>query len=185
MKNTLLSTLLLLTISTPAFAQNQAAFCKLWFTHKADKGVKSAAYTPGIDVHGNAVASANVDAGMPDFAADVISLPLTLDLAKMMNASVPEGAAMETSVGMIDIHRNGKVTLNGKDMSDSAFEFCTGEKPDHTQVSAPVATAPVAPKAPEIPLVKAPVATSDNVMKSDKSTAEPSGKDEIIWGQDY
>ena len=180
MKKIALSTLLLLFIAAPAYAQNQAAFCKLCFTHKA----KSADYKPGVDVNGNAVVPADVNGSAQAFSGDTINFPLTVDLAEMLQKTdLPAGTEMNAGMGMVNIKQNGKVTLNGANITNNAIEVCTGEKP--------MAKAPVEP---EIPLVKAPkapkaevtgTASVDGTMPSMVKPEQKTDEDGIIWGQDY
>lgn len=194
MKKTLLSTLLLLTIAMPAYAQNQAAFCKLWFTHK---NVKSANYEAGVDVDGNPVTPADLNDQSAMVKTDAIRIPLTIDLAEQLEGKVPAGTEMKTGISMISISRNGKVTLNDQDISDSAYEVCTGEKPPvkNVAMNQKKADAPTV-KPAEVPLVKAPRAPAqpemlkggnsvDGAMPDMVEEGQTAGEDGIIWGESY
>jgi len=197
MKKTLLSTLLLLTIAMPAYAQNQAAFCKLWFTHK---NVKSADYEAGVDVEGKPVKPADLNDQSGIFSGDAIRIPLTIDLAEQLEGKLPDGTEMQAGISMISISRNGKVTLDDQDISDSAYEVCTGEKPPMKSAAMKQneADAP-AVKPAEVPLVKAPRAPEqprmlkgnndndsvDGAMPDMVEENQPTGKDGIIWGESY
>lgn len=194
MRRTLFTALLLLTISAPAHAQSQAGFCKLWFTHKTEnQEAGGAAYKPGVDVNGNAVTPADIDQGNHSrVVTDVIRFPLTVDLADQMHVSAPDGVEMKMPTGMVNIYRDGRVTFGDEDLSDQAFELCTGEKPVHAAAKAdavaprpPMADASAESGAAEVPVVKA--GRKKAAPKGSVSVA-PKGdnrKDDIIWGEDY
>ncbi len=160
--------LLLIVFSIPAYAQNQAAFCKLWFTHKA---AQSVAYQPGVDVHGNPVVPADLGATIAAPILDKITLPVTIDLAQQLNQPLPAGAELDAPVGIIDIYTNGKVVYNGQDLTDETYSVCTG-LPVQREAATEIArtTEPAAGKAPE-------------QKKLEDAKKEP--KETIIWGEGY
>jgi hypothetical protein len=112
MKKIAFITLALATVYTaPAFAQDSQALCKLMAT-----------YTPGVDVHGNAVVPADLKAAAG--ANDVIKIPVTIDLAKTLSQNLPAGTEMDAAVSMIEIHKDGKVMYNGQDVTQQASAVC-------------------------------------------------------------
>lgn len=183
MKKVLSSALLILVFSAPAYAQNQAAFCKLWFTHK---NVEPAAYEAGVDVKGKPVAPADLNDQSAIFSGDAIRIPLTIDLAEQLEGKLPSGTEMKTGISMISISRNGTVKLNDQDISDSAYEVCTGEKPPMKKADTEVKKDPQVQPA-EVPLVKAPQKPSAPdapvLMKTERAGEER--QDDIIWGKGY
>lgn len=129
--------------ATPAMAQNQAALCKLWFTHK--NAQKSANYQPGVDVHGRAVVPADVTAGAAAVAgvADNIRIPVTVELAQLLGAAVPVGTDLQAMAGVVNIHGNGRVTYNGEDLTQGTMTLCTGQVYD-SPAQEPIAPASAA-----------------------------------------
>lgn len=57
-------------VSAPAFAQNDLALCRLRAQHVAAADVT---YKPGVDVHGNPVVPADLNA-VPNMVPDVIKI---------------------------------------------------------------------------------------------------------------
>ncbi|MGE3770760.1 MAG: hypothetical protein AB7G06_07390 [Bdellovibrionales bacterium] len=84
------------------------AACRLVTQHQPDASV---AYQPGVDVHGNAVAPADLTPPRPTIG-DHITIPLTVDIAQQFG--LPLGAAIgsEATVAVITVD-NGKAYLNG------------------------------------------------------------------------
>lgn len=161
MKKLILSVALLTVSYGPAFAQdNGLALCKL-------RGQQMAtAYQPGVDVRGNAVVAADVNAS-PSMGLDVVRIPMTVDLAQRLG-SVPAGVEMAAANGMIEIHKDGRVSFNGQDMTEVAVVLCDNNKPaqynipaaGQAPVRAPghpavVENAVAAPAVPVVPLVPA------------------------------
>lgn len=98
----------------------------------------SAAYRPGVDVHGNPVVPADLSPPLKALP-DVIKIPVTLDLAG-------DGAGVELkpeTLGMAEIYSDGRVVYNGQDISAQAADLC-GLPPVPTTVpdKAPAVLAP-------------------------------------------
>lgn len=83
---------------------------------------KTATYQPGVDVHGRAVAPADVG-GAP--LAKAVTIPLTVDLAQRMNDVLPAGSKLDATMGLIQVDADGKVTVNGKDMTAPTDTMCS------------------------------------------------------------
>lgn len=164
-----LTALLLATSAMPVLAQDgNLALCKLRSQHVA---APNTAYQAGVDAQGRAVVPADV-AASPSVVPDVVRIPMTVDLAQRLG-SVPAGAEMKTSTGMIEIHKDGRVSFNGQDMTEVAVVLCDGKVPTTTTATAPAAAtaqetatvapaAPVVPKIPNVPVT--PQATVDKVV---------------------
>lgn len=144
-------TVALMTVSLPAFAQNDLALCRLREQHVATKGV---AYQPGVDVHGKAVVPADVNAA-PSVVPDVVRIPLTVDLAQRLS-NVPAGVELKADTGMVEVHKDGRVVFNGQDLTGQAAVVCGDKAP--VQESAPTeeAAAPVPPTVPAAPATAQP-----------------------------
>ena len=90
--------------------------CAEVVAHVPDPGV---AYTPGVDVNGNAVAPADLPDSASPIAGDNIPIFLTLDLRKKFR--VPDTAKLfkfEAVVGLITIQGN-QVFFNGQPIAPS------------------------------------------------------------------
>ena len=92
-------------------ANNSNAVCQTLVNHKPMAGV---AYQPGVDVKGNAVVPADVNAAQFK-VPDIIKVPLTIDLAKRVASLTGTGIQMDGNMGMLEIHENGKVMYNDQD----------------------------------------------------------------------
>lgn len=121
MRNTLIivSITLFSAVSAPVHAQTTVriteADCSQLVTHVASSDVN---YRPGVDVNGNAVAPADLNAQPQISVPDVISIPVTIDLATDLGIDTPFLA--RPTVGEVQITRDGRVSFNGQPIGDSA-----------------------------------------------------------------
>ena len=117
--------LILLVLNTAAARANDndvdPALCRALTKHTPAPDV---AYQPGVDVHGNAVAPADLS-GQPQFKLpDKIEIPLTVSLAKTLNLDTTKypwsqlGPGTEGQVGKITVEGD-KVLLNGQPLNDA------------------------------------------------------------------
>src|SRR5437868_3609684 len=117
MKKLALITVSSLLVSTAAFADDQGALCSMLASHQA----MTAAYQPGVDASGNAVAPADVNAqamaGMPD----ILSVPVTVDMAKQLTTGWPAGTEMKSDMGVVELHKDGRITLGGQDVKNNTW----------------------------------------------------------------
>lgn len=160
--------LLFTTATTPAFAQNAAALCKLRATYRSDG---SAAYQAGVDAEGKPVAPADVSP-----TARVLGSTIRIPLNKVLAGQL--GLEAKANMGMVEIHDDGRVTLNGQDLTPKADEVCAPKPEEKAAEKAPEAkktetteavkaeAAPVAAPAPEAapaPATGAPVVEEGKV----------------------
>jgi hypothetical protein len=154
MKRPFLAFVVIAGFASPAFAQDTAALCRLMGA--GGPMGNGAAYVPGVDAHGKPVVPADMNAGTGS-DADIIKIPLSIDLARRLN--VPRGAEMETSAGTIEIHKDGRVTANGMDMTSQSRAICG--MPEIAPAAAPEKVA--APAAPVIQPPAPPVVTPPHI----------------------
>lgn len=76
------------------------------------------AYRPGVDVHGNAVAPADLDARPAIEAPEVIEFDLTQDLVETLGLSANYVA--EPVIGKVKVNRDGRVTFNEQPLTSEA-----------------------------------------------------------------
>lgn len=113
------------------YASDLPAECRYLETHVARDDV---AYKPGVDVRGNAVVSADLNAA-PFVVPDIIRVPLTVDIIERL-PDAPAGLEGQGDLGMIEIHKNGRITLNGQDWSQP-FQALCGHKEEDAVISEP------------------------------------------------
>ena len=103
--------------ATPIYAQTTVqitqADCSRLVTHVASADV---AYQPGVDVNGNAVAPADLNSQPQIRVPDVISIPVTIDLATNLGINTPFLA--RPTVGEVQVTSDGRVTFNGQPVGD-------------------------------------------------------------------
>lgn len=108
-----------LNTSRPVAAQTTVlineADCDRLVTHVASSDV---AYTPGVDVNGGAVAPADLNAQPQINVPDVVSIPVTIDLAASLG--IPTPFLARPTVGEVQITRDGRVTFNGQPITSEA-----------------------------------------------------------------
>ena len=91
------------------------ADCSRLVTHMSSSDVS---YTPGVDVHGNAVVPADLNAQTQIKVPDVISIPVTIDLAS--NLGVTTRFLARSTVGEVKVSSDGRVTFNGQPINSDA-----------------------------------------------------------------
>lgn len=106
-------------VSGPVHAQTTVRItesdCSRLVTHVASSDVS---YRPGVDVNGNAVAPADLNPQPQISVPDVISIPVTIDLAT--NLGIDPNFLARPTVGEVQITRDGRVSFNGQPIGDSA-----------------------------------------------------------------
>jgi hypothetical protein len=116
---TIVTIALFSAVSVPVYAQTTVRItdsdCSQLVTHVAASDVN---YRPGVDVNGNAVAPADLNAQPQISVPDVISIPVTIDLATNLGINTPFLA--RPTVGEVQITRDGRVSFNGQPIGDSA-----------------------------------------------------------------
>ena len=110
---------LILAVFGPANAQTAVQItesdCSRLVAHVAASDVN---YRPGVDVNGNAVAPADLNPQPQIAVPEVISIPVTIDLATDLGIDTPFLA--RPSVGEVQVTRDGRVSFNGQPIGDSA-----------------------------------------------------------------
>ena len=120
----LMAFLFLLIVSAPAFAQTvEQEFCTAVAKHQTG----GADYVPGVDVHGNAVAGADLNSGMQPIL-DPIVLPIEIDIAERFGFELPEGMAMKPEVAHVKIYGDGRVEYNDTDVTQNTAALCSSAK---------------------------------------------------------
>ncbi len=97
---------------------------------KAEVGAE---YVPGVDVDGNPVAPAELNAPAVSAVPDPMIVPVTVDIAKRVGLSV-QGLEMSGNTGFLEVYRNGRVLYNGQDLTQKVKAIC-GRAPE---IPAPV-----------------------------------------------
>jgi hypothetical protein len=114
------SFLTLMAVSVPAMADTNV----LCSVRANSQNVAGAAYTPGVDAKGRAVVPADTSKpvmGVPK----TLTIPLTVDLAQRMNEVLPAGSKLEGQMGLVEVQQDGRVMINGKDMTGPADTMCS------------------------------------------------------------
>jgi resuscitation-promoting factor RpfA len=133
---------------------------------------KGAAYQPGVDVRGNAVAPADVGAATSMTLPQAIRIPLTVDIAERMNRVLPDGVKLEAVAGLIEIAPDGRVMINGRDMSAPTDSMCAAVARDKA-AAMKTKEAPAAPKKPKAAKVVSPVAPVADAPVVEAAPAAP------------
>lgn len=95
--------------------------CQSLPVYRPDPGVE---YRPGVDVHGRAVAPADLNVPLNVGVDEVIRIPVTVDLVRRFNLYPAAGIELEPDVGVISIHSDGRVEYNGQDLARQAYTLC-------------------------------------------------------------
>jgi len=155
-------------LGTPVMAQNKEALCRLLPAHQGT----GAAYVPGVDVRGRPVVPA--DHGAPVPAIPVVRVPLSVDIAQLAGPDLLAYVYKSGYAAMIEIHPDGRVLLDGQDISPDLYAVCGFEKPV-IHVTGPDNKPAVAAAPPQT----IEPATGPAVM------APLEYEQDIIWGEGY
>lgn len=88
---------------------------------------KDAAYTEGVDVHGNPIVPADIQKDALEMYYYPLEIPLELDIIERFDLDVPVGIIANPEVAGIRIFKDGKVQYNGQDVTDDVLVFCQEE----------------------------------------------------------
>ena len=58
---------------------------------------------------------------------EIIYIPVTIDMAERYGLSVPAGIELESTLGMIEIYKDGKILYDGKDISGNLEDECNND----------------------------------------------------------
>lgn len=125
--------------------------CQLLPVHTANSDV---AYKPGVDVKGKPVVPADLNAPMMELPRTIV-VPLSTDMADKLQSSNVDGLKLEAPLGMVEIHPNGRVVYNGKDLTPQVYALCGREAvpalpPETGAEKAEAAAEEVKPTSPKI-----------------------------------
>lgn len=106
-----LLTVLLVATCLPVQAYAQDAVCGALEKHAPDVGV---AHQVDEDVN----------LTKDNMVPDVVKVPLTVDLAQRIASLNGAATQLEAPFGMVEIHKDGRVTYNGEDFTSSVKTLC-------------------------------------------------------------
>ena len=111
----------LLISAVPSAEANTSVFCTLLSEYNS---VENVAYKKGVDVRGNSVALADLNSA-PAFDADIIRIPVSFDILRHLDENKKAlSRADGTTLTMVSIHRDGRVSFSSEDITEKALSFC-------------------------------------------------------------
>lgn len=161
-----LAIMLFPVIANAQHADNKNAVCRTLVKHKPADNV---IYQPGVDVKGKAVVPADVNQAQIKIP-DVVKVPLTIDLAKRIASLTGSDVQMETNLGMLNIHSDGRVMYGDQDWTSPVMTLC-GES--HAIVEETIIEAAPAPE-PVAKTVEAPAKPVEPEKPAEPVIVEPS-----------
>lgn len=132
MKTKAIIFILTLLLCSEGLAQNLTAteidFCKILPRYESNKE-NDVNYKSGIDAYGKAVVPADLETKSSEIELPTIyNIPITVDLAERLNKNASINTlTMDLPLGMMQIHPDGKVYYQNKDISDQAQFLCYPE----------------------------------------------------------
>lgn len=75
-------------------------------------------------IQGNKSEGDEMDSGLRRNDENVITIPITIDMAQRYNLSLPAGALLESNFGMMEIYKDGRIVYNGKEISGDIKDKC-------------------------------------------------------------
>ncbi len=108
-------------------------------------------YKPGIDAKGNFIVAADLDATLgPEMYP--LRIPIEVDIVERFDLDVPLGIISDPEVAGIMVFEDGRVTYNGKEVSDKVEVFCIENKiiegPKATEQPTPLVNTPASEEEP-------------------------------------
>ena len=158
--------MVVLLAASPAWAQPVPMECQLLPVH-VPKG--DVAFKPGVDVRGKPVVPADINAA-PIEPPKTIVIPLTVDMAKKLTNNNVDGLKLDAPLGMLEIHSNGRVVYNDRDLTPQVYALC-GREGVPGPVTPPQTDAPGAAPAEEAPSRDAKAANGQAAADAIKSHA--------------
>ena len=138
-KNNTNSVLRYLVLFMALFAFNDAAMaqdvqvissCSAAAKLAADQGAE---YKPGVDVHGKAVTSANLNNEIKALSYP-IEIPIEVNLIEFLDLELPDAARgaveLDPNVAFLSVHEDGRIEYNGQDVSSKVSYSCEEEGQD-------------------------------------------------------
>ncbi len=96
----------------------------------ADQGAE---YKPGVDVHGKAVTSANLNNEIKALSYP-IEIPIEVNLIEFLDLELPDAARgaveLDPNVAFLSVHEDGRIEYNGQDVSSKVSYSCEEEGQD-------------------------------------------------------
>lgn len=103
-----------------------SSFCQQIKTYQSEG---QADYTPGVDVNGNAVVSADAGDTIIDFPIlDPINMPIQVDLQDYVDLDLDNtlpGSILEPSLADLKVFQDGRIQYNGQDITPQIQEKCS------------------------------------------------------------
>ena len=115
----ILALILLLANADPASAalpELDAKVCQMIIAHQASADVE---YKSGVDVHGKPVVEADINQS-PVQMPEKVTFDITVDLAKFIGITAPDGVEGQAKIGTLEIDNKGGMTFGGKPLEDEA-----------------------------------------------------------------
>lgn len=117
MKKIVMTGLILMGFAVPSMAQDHRTLCRVVEAYTG----ADAAFVPGVDARGRAVAPADVTTPVR-MSGGVVRMPLTVDLAQRLN--MPVGTELRPVLGFLEVHPDGTVLFDGQDISGNVNTVC-------------------------------------------------------------
>lgn len=161
MKSIFFITLFLIAfIPLPASAQDDDV-CRYLDAYQRDDSINnSAVYEPGVDVHGRPVAPADLN-DKSAMMADIIRIPLTIDLAVRYGLSVPQSTEIEPVIGELVITNDGRVMWGAQDFTAETVALCRGKQ------------------------LKTEDTTTAEMPEAEEHQDSEEADEDLIWGESY
>lgn len=128
MKTAFLSYGVVFLFSVSSWAQDEA-LPKECLTLKEHKPAMGVIYQPGVDVRGNPVVPADMNAPVIN-VPDVMTIPLSVDLAKRLPSAAAKGMDMKGTTGFLMVYKDGRVTYDGQDVTSQVYLICGHKMPE-------------------------------------------------------
>lgn len=91
----------------------------------------SADYVPGVDVHGKAVAPADLNSSSSPYIKNPVVIPIEVDLAQRFGLILPLGIKLKPTVADLEIYQDGRIKYEGKELKQDIQSVCQNYHAHH------------------------------------------------------
>lgn len=131
LKKTLYVIFSLVLFSSVAYAEQMSlkTICNNPIHQK--KPTVSADYVPGVDIHGNTVAPADLNDRASPYIKNPILIPIEVDLAQRFGLNLPLGVELKPTVADLEIYQDGRIKYEGRELKQDIETLCKNYHAHH------------------------------------------------------
>lgn len=125
MKRLLFAVFLLMMLPAAVQAKDRA-LCKILKNYQPSQNTE---VRPGVSIRGRNIPSADLLGKDPAIVGEIVKIPLSVNLARRFGLSNFKQQELNAPLGILEVNvRNGKVRIDGRDVTSRAMALCGDQK---------------------------------------------------------